>query len=192
MNNEKEYIDLRKFRTFIGESMFEKGFDVLRAWVNSPFTLTNIEAMAYKQFVKLHSRGKRTEFDWFFEVYWRRDCELSQNEINGLLKTIDDMEEQHREDEIVYLTKYECYLENHAYYLSRLFDDPKDLEFFEVFSDQRNSKIRVSIDYRPEHFAIKPRLCSKCGKGMLHPKPDGFAEEDELYFLCDMCGYRTI
>ena len=63
----------------------------MRAWIQSPYTLDDRETKAYKKFVKDHGY-EHSDFGWFFEVYYRRDCQLARSETNGLLKLVDEME----------------------------------------------------------------------------------------------------
>lgn len=80
-----------KFVTFMGTPI---DYDHLRAWIKAPYTLTDRETQGYREFIESHGiEIDKSDFGWFFEVYYRHDCQLSQNEINGLLKIVDEMEQ---------------------------------------------------------------------------------------------------
>lgn len=86
--NKKEKEKEKEFITFLGVPL---DYDILRAWIVSPFTLDKRETIVFKKFVKDHGY-EHSDFGWFFEVYWKRDCQLARSETEGLLKIVDEME----------------------------------------------------------------------------------------------------
>lgn len=77
-------------KTYLGTNY---DYDFLRSWINCPFTLEKHEDKAMREFIESHGLEiDKTDFGWFFEVYYRRDCWVSQSEIRALLKIVDEME----------------------------------------------------------------------------------------------------
>ena len=50
----------------------------------------------------------------------------------------------------LYFDKEGLHIENHLRYISRSFDEPDGLEYFEVFRDQRTGMPKLDINYFPE------------------------------------------
>lgn len=136
-------------KTYLGNKY---NFKWLRAWVKYPYTLEPHEEKAVKSFINYYMDLEKTSFGWFFEVYWKRDCWLSQNEINRLLKLVDEMETIQR---VCFDSKEHLYIQNHPKYISGLFDESDGLEYFEVFENQRTGKPTLNIDYYPEEVEVE-------------------------------------
>lgn len=136
----------QEFITFMGKRM---DYDTLRNWVKYPYTLSDRETEAYRKFITDHGVNiDKTPFGWFFEVYWRRDCQLASSEVDSLLKTVDELEAIY----IMFTCNDHLYMENHLRYMAKqLMDEEDRYEFFEVFRNQRTGKTTlISDEYFPE------------------------------------------
>lgn len=161
------------FITFLGDPLT---YNHLRSWIECPYTLTDEETKAFRKFIESHGIDiDKTPFGWFFEVYYKRHLQLSQSEIDRVLKVVDEMED--------IAHKFTCndylHIENHLRYMTKQLMDYDDdgPEFFEVFRDQRTGQTRLNIDYYPEKEnewdnPITKTMQETCDKCESKNKPD--------------------
>ena len=127
-------------KTYLGTKY---NFDFLRSWIKCPFTLEKHEDKALRAFINSHIDLDKSDFGWFFEVYYRRDLFLSQNEINGLLKIVDEMESF---EKFKFEDRHEIWMENHLRYIAKQMDTKDRVEFFEIAINQRKGLHYAKLD----------------------------------------------